>query len=304
MTVLITGGAGFIGSHLAEELANNGFSVKIFDNLHTGKLKNLENIPHDFIQGDINDIDLLVKSMKNCQIVFHLAALTSVIESMHNPNLYVDVNTQGTVNVLKAAKQNKIKKVIFASSAAVYGDSPQLPKIEDMPPNPKSPYAISKLDGELYCKLYSESFSLPTAYARFFNVFGEKQDPNSHYAAAIPIFLNNMINNKTINIYGDGEQTRDFIYVKDVVNALIFLIHNGQGLFNIGYGKTITINNLLDNIKDILDLNIGKIYTKERPGEIKHSYASVKKLNSLGFIPNFSLKKGLERTAHWIKTQI
>jgi UDP-glucose 4-epimerase len=301
LNILITGGAGFIGSHLVEELILEGNSVTVYDNLSTGKLNNLSNCSVNFIKGDILNYKSLSNAMRNCEVVFHLAALTSVVESLKNIENYVSINLNGTLNVLKAASENKIKMVIFASSAAVYGDSPDLPKIEEMRLNPKSPYAITKVDGEYYCNLYHEYYNLPTVCARFFNVFGERQDLNSSYAAAIPSFIFNCIKNHQVTIYGDGAQTRDFIYVKDLVKALILLMKGKGGIFNIGYGKAMDINTLVRLIKNYLNSSSEICYVSARPADIKHSFASINKLTSFGFIPEFSLEKGLYRTIDYFK---
>lgn len=204
--ILITGGAGFIGSHLAESLIEEGHSVTVYDNLRTGNRSNLGYLPVHLVQGDILNETLLFESMRHHEMVFHLAAFTSVVESMNHMEECIAINFHGTLNVLKAAKENQVRKVILASSAAVYGDSPGLPKTEEMHLNPKSPYAITKVDGEYYCNLYSDAYQLPTVCARFFNVFGERQDPNSSYAAAIPIYISRFLQNKPVTIYGDGNQ--------------------------------------------------------------------------------------------------
>jgi len=297
--LFITGGAGFIGSHLAEELSRQGHQVVVYDNLRTGSRMNLSGIPHEYIDGDVRDYALLLASMTGCDAVFHLAALTSVAESMENIDECIEINVQGTVNILKAARQNKLKKCVFASSAAVYGDSPVVPKTEDMIPQPKSPYAITKLDGEYYCELFRQYFGLSTVCARFFNVFGERQDPRSAYAAAIPIFMSNALRHEPVSVYGDGAQTRDFIYIKDIVKAMLFLMDNGEGSINIGYGKQITVNQLVTTIQAIFHSPAEVIHVAERPGEIRHSYASVLKLSSLGFQPLHTLDEGLQRTADY-----
>lgn len=293
--ILITGGAGFIGSHLAGELLALGHTVGVYDNLRTGKR---ENLPQqiNFFNGDIRDYESLAGVMQDYQIVFHLAAMTSVAESMVNLDECIAINLHGTLNVLKAARRNQIKKVVFASSAAVYGDAPELPKTEAMRLNPKSPYAITKADGEYYCNLATENFGLPTVSTRFFNVFGEKQDPNSSYAAAIPLFISKCIRNQPVSIYGDGTQTRDFIYVKDLIKALVLLMDKATGVFNIGYGRVMNVNTLVMMIQRYLNSNSEIVYIPERPGEIKHSYSSIAKLNALGFYPEFSLEIGLQRT--------
>lgn len=304
MKVFITGGAGFIGSHLADALTIAGNEVIIYDNLRSGSQTNIEHTKHVFIHGDVRDYSILKKYMNGSDYVFHFAALTSVVESMSNIEECVSINTTGTLYVLQAAKENGVKKVIFASTAAVYGDEPQLPKREDMRPNPKSPYAITKLDGEYYCNLYQESYGVPTVCTRFFNVFGERQDPQSSYAAAIPLFITKAIGNQPICIYGDGTQTRDFIYVKDLVKALVLLIEKGSGVYNIGYGEVIDINTLANMIITNLNSNSEFCYVPERPGEIKHSFSSIDRLKDVGFVPDYSLEQGLQRTIEYFKKDI
>lgn len=298
---LITGGAGFIGSHLAEELIARGYQVIVYDNLRTGKIENLNNLPVKLVSEDILNYRALSEAMRGCAAVFHLVALTSVVESMERIEEYLAVNLQGTINVLKSAVGNEVKKVLFASSAAVYGDSPVLPKREEMALHPKSPYAITKLSSEYFSAFFSEFRKLPTVCGRFFNVFGERQDLDSSYAAAIPIFIANCLKGAPVLIYGDGEQTRDFIYVKDLVKAFILLMEKGTGVYNIGYGKAVTVNKLVAMIKDYLNSASEIRYLPERPGEILHSYAAIDKLLSLGFQPEFSLEQGLIRTIDYYK---
>lgn len=300
--VLITGGAGFIGSHLAEELVRQGKEIVIIDILRTGKLENLSGIRHTFINADIRDYDALKSALAGCRWIYHLAALTSVVESMNKIEECISINLKGTLNVLRAAQENGIQKVFFASSAAVYGESPELPKTENMRLEPKSPYAITKADGEYYCDLYNDFFGVATVSARFFNVFGERQDPSSAYASAIPIFIKKALCNEPITIYGDGTQTRDFIYVKDIVKTLIFLMESSSnGVYNIGYGVKNDINSLVDLIKELVDSNSEISYFPERAGEIKHSFASVDKLMNLGFEPDYALKDGLLRTINFMR---
>lgn len=300
--ILITGGAGFIGSHLAEKLLELGHSVVVVDNLRTGKKENLKGLTLDFCQEDICNKEFMIKIMKDIDFVYHLAAMTSVVESMEDPNKCLKINVEGWFNVLEACQKNKVKKIFFASSAAVYGDSPELPKIETMPLFPLSPYAVTKLDGEYYGKIWSQRFGIPFVAARFFNVFGERQDPQSPYASVVPLFISKILKNQPITIFGDGNQTRDFVYVKDIVNAMIFLMEKAEGIFNIGYGSFITIHQLLSFIQKYLKNNkINIEYKPFRQGEIIHSYASVEKLNNLGFRPEFSLEKGLERTIMFLK---
>jgi UDP-glucose 4-epimerase len=303
--VLITGGAGFIGSHLAEELAQRGTYPVIFDNLKTGKKENLDAVDHTFIEGDVRDIDRLSKAAIGCDSIFHLAALTSVVQSMREPDDYFDVNLNGTLNVLNVSKNSAVTKVVFSSSAAVYGDSPVLPKTEDMKPEPKSPYAITKISSEYLCDIYRENYGLLTVCARFFNVFGERQDPASPYAAAMPIFISKTLRNEPIPVYGDGSQTRDFVYVKDVAKALICLLENenAEGVYNIGYGKPMEINWLVRAIQKATNANPGITYVGERPGEIKHSFASVERLRGLGFQSEYFFEQGLERSIQWFAGQ-
>jgi UDP-glucose 4-epimerase len=297
--VLITGGAGFIGSHLAEELAQRGKHPVIFDSLKTGKKENLNAVDHTFIEGDVRDIERLSRAAAGCDSIFHLAALTSVVQSMQEPADYIDVNLNGMLNVLNVSRNSAVTKVVFSSSAAVYGDSPVLPKTEDMRPEPKSPYAITKISSEQFCDIYRESYGLPTVCARFFNVFGERQDPSSPYAAAMPIFISRALRNEPIPVYGDGSQTRDFIYVKDVAKALICLLESAEGVYNIGYGKPVEINWLVRAIKKTTNGNSGITYVRERPGEIKHSFASVERLRGLGFQSEYFFEQGLARTVQW-----
>jgi UDP-glucose 4-epimerase len=303
--VLITGGAGFIGSHLAEELAQRGKYPVILDNLKTGKKENLDAVEHTFVEGDVRDIDRLSKAAIGCDSIFHLAALTSVVQSMREPDDYFDVNLNGTLNVLNVSKNSAVTKVVFSSSAAVYGDSPVLPKTEDMKPEPKSPYAITKISSEYFCDIYRENYGLPTVCARFFNVFGERQDPASPYAAAMPIFISKTLRNEPIPVYGDGSQTRDFVYVKDVAKALICLLENENavGVYNIGYGKPMEINWLVRAIQKATNANPGITYVGERPGEIKHSFASVERLRGLGFQSEYFFEQGLERSIQWFAGQ-
>lgn len=298
---LITGGAGFIGSHLAEELVARGHQVIIYDNLRTGQVKNLNNLPVKLVIEDILNYQALSRAMRGCVGVFHLGALTSVVESMERFDEYLAVNLQGTINVLKSAVENKVQKVIFASSAAVYGDSPDLPKREGMAVHPKSPYAITKLGGEFFSAFFSESRKLPTVCGRFFNVFGERQASDTPYAAAIPIFITNCLKGAPVLIYGDGNQKRDFIYVKDLVKAFMLLMEKGLGVYNIGYGKAVTVNRLVSMIKHYLNSASEIHYVPERPGEILNSYAAIDKLTLLGFQPEFSLEQGLSRTIDYYK---
>lgn len=294
MRVLITGGAGFIGSHLAAHYGKIS-EVVVIDNLRTGKLDNLEGIRHQFIDGSITDPGAVRTVMLGVDVVFHLAAMVSVPESMRFPIECVNINVTGSLNVLEAAAEAGVKKVIHASSAAVYGDNPEVPKREDMLPEPKSPYAISKLDGEYYAEMYHRERGLSTTSLRFFNVFGPRQDPSSAYAAAVPIFIEKALSGENLMIHGDGGQTRDFVHVKDVVSALAHVADRKDlhGTFNVGYGKATSIRKLAEEIVRASGSRSRIVHVEKRLGDVRHSRASVDKLFSTGFAPSGSLESGI-----------
>ena len=303
MRVLVIGGAGFIGSHIVEYFQGKA-EVRVFDSLRTGFLRNLKGFDVDFIKGDIRDRDAVGKAVKDVDYVYLMAAMISVPESMDNPTECVDINCQGTLIVLEEAAKAGVKKLCFSSSCAVYGDNPGLPKKEIMIPEPKSPYAISKLDGEFYCDIFTQGNRLNTACIRYFNVFGPRQDPGNAYAAAIPTFISKAVNNETLTIYGDGEQTRDFVYVKDAVAANVFLaLHdNCTGIYNVGYGKQTTINNLIKEILNQTNSSSKVEHLGERQGEVKHSLGSIDKILSCGFKPKADFEKGLEKTIQYFSS--
>lgn len=300
LKVVITGGAGFIGSHIAEHWLSKGAEVHVIDNLRSGHLKNVALFPKiNFHRGSITNRELVFSVLKDAAYVHHLAAMVSVPESVSKPLECVEINVMGLINVLDAAREHNVRKVVHSSSAAVYGDNPESPKFTDMRPMPKSPYGITKLDGEYYLEMYRESFNLGTVSLRYFNVFGPRQDPQSQYAAAIPIFVNKALKNEPITIYGDGEQTRDFVFVKDVVNANVIAAANdaAHGVFNVANGSSITIRELAELIKKETGSRSNIIFEKERPGDIKHSLASIKDtVEHLGFKPEFNLIDGLKET--------
>jgi UDP-glucose 4-epimerase len=298
--IVITGGAGFIGSNLAHKLVEDN-EVTILDDLSTGRIENIADIVSSkkvkFIQGSILDKDLLDKTFKGIDFVLHQAAITSVPRSIENPLRSNEVNINGTLNVLLSARDNKIEKVVFASSSSVYGDTKVLPKTETMPVNPLSPYALTKATGEYYCLIFNKVFGLPTACLRYFNVFGPRQNPNSEYAAVIPKFILNTINNKPSIIYGDGNQTRDFTYVADVVQANIKAAESSAtGVFNIGSGRNITINGLVNSIMSIMQKNLLPLYKETRAGDVKDSLADISKARSFDYLPEYSLETGLKET--------
>ncbi len=293
---VITGGAGFIGSHIAEFLSNEGHKVTVLDSLRTGFEQNLNGLNVDLFKGDIRDEKLVEKLIQDTNGVFHLAALVSVPESLLKIKECVDINVNGTINILEAARKNTNCKVVLSTSAANYGDNPALPKVETMVPEPMTPYSITKLDGEYYLKMYLDQYNLQTASLRYFNVFGPRQDPKSAYAAAVPIFINKALRNEPITIYGDGSQTRDFIYVKDVVRANYMASEKGNGTFNVALGNSTSILELAHKIITLTNSKSEIKFLEERPGDIKHSRADVGKFKKLGFTPKYSFDKALEET--------
>lgn len=303
MRVLVTGGAGFIGSHIVEHFQGKA-DVVVLDNLRSGHKSNLNGFNVEFIEGSILDRAAVKKAVKGVDYVFHLAAMISVPESMQKPIECVELNAQGTLIVLEEAAAAGAKKLCFSTSAAIYGDNPVVPKIETMYPEPKSPYAITKLDGEYYCGMFTSEKKLQTACMRYFNVFGPRQDPKSAYAAAVPIFTSKAVKNESITVYGDGEQTRDFIYVKDIVAANVFMAMNDfTGVYNVAYGKRITINDLVKMIKDITGSSSEIDYREVRAGDVKHSMASIEKLLSTGFKPTSDFRTGLAATIEFFKNK-
>ena len=305
--VLITGGAGFIGSNIARELTEQEYTVKILDNLSTGNLNNISDIKNkiELIIGDVRDIKIVKKVMKDVDYVFHQAALPSVPRSIQDPITTNKINVNGTLNILIAAQDNNVKKVVYASSSSVYGNTPTLPKREDMEPCPLSPYAITKLIGEYYCKVFYDIYGLETVSLRYFNVFGPRQDPNSQYAAVIPKFITSMLKNESPTIFGDGEQSRDFTFVKDVVQANILACKakNASGeVFNIAYGKKTSINELVDKINEILGTSIKAKHTDPRLGDVRHSLADISKAKRiLGYKPKYDIEEGLKETIEYMR---
>jgi UDP-glucose 4-epimerase len=302
MTILVTGGAGFIGSHIVERF-HQKCEVRVLDNLRSGFARNLQGFKHQFIQGSILERATVRKAMEGVDAVFHLAAMVSVPESMKDPVGCNDLNTVGTLIVLQEAARAKVKRLVFSSSAAVYGDNPEVPKHEAMLPEPKSPYAITKLDGEFYCKLFTDEGWLSTACLRYFNVFGPRQDPGSQYAAAIPIFIHRALNNEPLIIHGDGEQTRDFVFVKDVVtaNAFVGMESKVTGVLNVACGQRITINALAKAVIDLTGSKSAIVHNQPRPGDIRDSIASIEKLRNIGFTPETPLGEGLEQTVRYFR---
>lgn len=276
---VVTWGAGFIGSHIVEYLVESRCQVTVIDSLRTGFEKNMKDLNALFIKEDIRNKPLVNKIITATDCVFHLAALVSVPESLEKINECVEINTIGTLNILDAARNNDNCKVVLSSSAANYGNNPILPKIESMSPEPTTPYAITKLDGEYYLRMYYEQYNIKTASLRYFNVFGPRQNPKSAYAAAVPIFIDKALKNEPINIYRDGRQTRDFIYVKDVVRANILASEKGNETYNVALGHSTPILELAEAIIEITNSKSEIAFFKERSGDIKHSKADTSKFN-------------------------
>lgn len=305
---LVTGGAGFIGSHLVEALVSEKCAVAVVDNLSSGHLANLEPLKEriTFYQGDIREPAVLEKACRGCDVVFHLAAMVSVPQTVDLPVESARINDIGTLNVLEAARSRNARRVVFSSSCAVYGDDPVLPKTEDMNPKPTSPYAVQKLAAEHYARIYQEIYGLETVSLRYFNVFGPRQDPSSPYSGVISIFMTRAALNAAPVIYGDGHQTRDFVYVRDVISANLLaaaLNHPRGRIFNIGTGKPVSINHLWELIAALGGrAKTRPQYEPARHGDIEHSCAGTDLARSrLKFNPEFSLVQGLEKTFEWYK---
>lgn len=303
MKILITGGAGFIGSTIVEHFHQTD-DVIVLDNLRSGFEHNLAGFQVTFIQGSVTDKSMVEKAVRGVDYIFHLAALVSVPESVENPRETVDINVHGTLNVLEAARTHGVKKVVISSSAAIYGDNPVVPKVESMVPEPKSPYAITKLDAEYYAKMYTTEVAVPVVCLRYFNVFGPRQNPKSQYAAAVPIFIDRAIRSQDITIYGDGEQTRDFVYVEDVVAANALAARStATGVYNIAGGGRITINDLASAIIALTRSSSSILHVGERAGDVKHSQADIGLANAIGFRPKYTLEQGLKPTIEYLSNR-
>jgi len=304
---LVTGGAGFIGSHLVDELVKNGCRVTVLDNLSTGHLRNIKHLGNriDFVEGDIRDTALLDKVTAGCEVAFHQAAVVSVTQSVQDPPHSCEVNDLGTVRVLDACRRAGVRRVVMASSSAVYGDDPHLPKTEDMTPRPLSPYAVQKLSGELYAAVFGQLYNLETVCLRYFNVFGPRQDPSSPYSGVISIFMTKAAAGQPPMIYGDGSQTRDFVYVEDVVRANWAAATEPEAagqVYNVGRGESISIGALWALIGKIAGTEKAPVFGPPRPGDIRDSVSDIGLIiRSLGFAPQVDLRRGLEKTLDWVQ---
>jgi UDP-glucose 4-epimerase len=305
MKYLITGGGGFIGSNIAHELIRRGEEVRILDNFSTGRKINLAGIEDsiELIEGDIRDFWTVREAVEGIDCVLHQAALPSVPRSVKNPLTSNSVNIDGTVNLLEASRQAGVKRFVIASSSSVYGDTPELPKREDMSLNPLSPYAVTKLAGEKYCKVFYELYGLETVALRYFNIFGPRQDPKSEYAAVIPKFINAFLAGKRPVIFGDGEQSRDFTFVANAVEANILASKSETAVgkyYNIAVGGQYTLNTLIKMLQDIIGVDIEPIYDPPRRGDILHSYADITRARKeLNFDPKVDFPTGLKKTVEW-----
>ncbi|MBT8366569.1 MAG: NAD-dependent epimerase/dehydratase family protein [Deltaproteobacteria bacterium] len=306
---LVTGGAGFIGSHLVEALTAVGCQVTVLDNLTSGNLANLKHLAgkYDFYQEDIQDSKALLAAAEKCDVIFHLAAVVSVPQTVENPVETAAVNDMGSLLVFETARRQKVKRVVFSSSCAIYGDDPRLPKREDMSPKPMSPYAVQKLTAEYNASVFYDLYGIETVVLRYFNVYGPRQNPASPYSGVISIFMTKALLNEAAFIYGDGQQSRDFIYVADVVkaNLLAATAQSACGqVINIGSGRAVRINDLWQTICAISGRNITPAYEPKRPGDISESLADIERARALlNFNCEVPLETGLKSTFEWYRSQ-
>ena len=302
---LVTGGAGFIGSNMVRFLLEKGEAVRVLDNFETGKHENLTEVADkiEVIEGDIRDESVVRESVKGVQVVYHLAALGSVPRSIDDPRTSNDVNVNGTFNMLEGSREAKVKRLIFASSSSVYGDSPVLPQHEALPLSPISPYGATKAIGEIYCKAFYETYGLETISLRYYNVFGPRQDPNSQYAAAIPLFVSALLCDESPRIFDDGEQSRGFTYIEDVLQAnwLAAQVKETHGeAINISTVNAVTVNTVVKTITELLEKDIKPVYAPPRPGDIKHSLADVSLAKEvIGYEPKITFDEGIRMAIDW-----
>ena len=307
---LVTGGAGFIGSNICKRLVSQGCFVRVVDNLLTGKKSNLADVIDkiEFIQADMGDSEVAQSAVKDIDVVLHEGALPSVPVSVENPAATHQHCINATFTLLLAARDAGIKRFVYAASSAAYGDSPTSPKVETMPTSPLSPYAVAKLTGEYYCSVFYNIYGLQTISLRYFNVFGPYQDPASQYAAAIPAFVTAILKDEPPTIYGDGEQSRDFTYIDNVVDANLKAARANQtkgGVVNIACGQAVTVNEIIDMINELLGKNVKPIYTDPRPGDVKHSLADITAAQSLiNFEPSVLFQEGLQKAIDWYRKNL
>jgi nucleoside-diphosphate-sugar epimerase len=304
---LVTGGAGFIGSHLAEELLRRGETVRVVDNLSTGKRQNIAHIrPVEFIEGDLADLDVARRAVKGIDYVLHQAAIPSVPRSVEDPITSNRANIDASLNVLVAARDAGVKRVVYAGSSSAYGNTPTLPKVETMAPAPLSPYALQKLVAEQYCQMFTRLYGLQTVTTRYFNVFGPRQDPSSPYSGVISIFISALCEGRPPTIYGDGEHTRDFTYVANVVDGVLraCTADNASGeVINVATSGRISLNTLFNTIRNLVGSTVEPIYAEPRAGDVKDSQADISKAKRvLGYQPSVTFEAGLAKTVEWYRS--
>ena len=304
---LVTGGAGFIGSHLSEEIARRGHRVRVADSLITGKRTNLDHIPGvEFMEGDLAELEFAKKAAEGCDYVLHQAAIPSVPRSVKDPITSNRANVDATLNMLVAARDAGVKRLVFAASSSAYGDTPTLPKHEQMPTNPLSPYALQKVVGEQYLQMFTKLYKLETVSIRYFNVFGPRQDPTSPYSGVISVFATALLENRSPMIYGDGKQTRDFTYVANVVDGVLRACEAPQAsgeVINVATGGRISLNDLFYAMRDVVGGNLEPTYAEPRQGDVRDSQADIRKAKDLlGYTPSVSFEDGLARTIAWYRS--
>src|SRR5215217_4474432 len=304
---LVTGGAGFIGSHLAEELVRRGHRVRVADSLVTGKRSNLAHVPRvEFLQGDLADLDFARRAADGCEVVLHQAALPSVPRSIEDPLASNRANVDATLNILVAARDAGVRRVVFAGSSSAYGNTATLPKREDMPNNPLSPYALQKVVGEQYLQMFTRLYGIETVAIRYFNVFGPRQDPSSPYSGVISVFATALIENRPPKIYGDGEQTRDFTYVQNVVDGVLRACEAPKAsgeVINVATGGRISLNKLFYAMRDVVGGDLEPTYAEPRQGDVRDSQADIRKAKDLlGYTPIVTFEDGLARTIAWYRS--
>ncbi len=308
-SALVTGGAGFIGSHLVDRLLLEGWSVRVIDDFSSGRVENLADARArvELVQGDLCDQETLAQVTEGIDVVFHQGAVPSVPRSVEEPLRTNHVNVTGTLLVLEQARRAGVRRVVYAASSSAYGDAPELPKVESMPPRPRSPYALQKYAGEVYCRLYHELYGMETVALRYFNVFGPRQDPASEYAAVVPRFVEACLAGRAACVYGDGEQTRDFTFVEDAVRANLLAAQAPKApgqVVNVAGGKRVSLNQLLGEIQDLTGTGLEPVHQAPRPGDVRDSLADLRRAReALGFEPSVSLRDGLRRTIEHMRNQ-
>ena len=306
---LVTGGAGFIGSHLAEELKRRGAAVRVVDNLITGKRRNLDHVKGvELVEGDLADLTVAERAVEGCTFVLHQAAIPSVPRSVKDPITSNRANIDATLNVLVAARDAGVRRVVYAGSSSAYGNTPTLPKHEGMPPGPLSPYALQKLVGEQYMQMFTRLYGLETVTIRYFNVFGPRQDPSSPYSGVISVFISALVDGRRPTIYGDGEQTRDFTYVANVVDGVLRACEAPRAsgeVINVATGGRVSLNDLFQAVRRLTGSSLEPIYAAERPGDVRDSQADIAKARELlGYTPAVMLEDGLNRTLEWYRSSL